>query len=510
MTGGYDAAFVAELSDSHTCPICHLGIKEPQLTLCGHHFCEGCLGPLVRDNKLSCPVCRTELTASQLFPNNALKRDILNLKINCDLHSEGCRWVGELVYREDHAKRCEYVTVSCPKRCGVQILRKDVEKHQTHQCILRVVACPDCLQTVTFTELTHHQEVVCLYVKEPCPKQCGELVMRQDIDLHKLSCPCEIVQCSNECGANDVQRKNLKAHLGQHCERRITRCNHCKEVMEHWELSTHLKSCGKCPVPCMHKCGTKVLRYEMRHHVGRDGSCPSSPLECDFSTSGCTFIGKREQLNRHLQENNLKHLRLVTNLVHRHEVRFQSVERQLRSTRATLTRRESELDYMKAEIATKLPALELPHLHEFVYLWKIDHWSKKFQDAVEGAVTRLTSGSLYSDHPGYRFFFGIFPNGAISHQGSHVSIFPYLETGEYDQELVWPVCASFEVTLIDQQPKGKDKYLLFNKECRAGASYLGGVTDLISHTDLGTRLFINNDRVLLKLCVKFGRQCTVC
>jgi hypothetical protein len=248
----------------------------------------------------------------------------------------------------------------------------------------------------------------------------------------------------------------------------------------------------------------------MRDHVGRDGSCPNSPLECDFSTAGCAFIGKRVELNRHLQRDSSDHLKLVMNFVHKHEKRLWSVEGRLRSTMAALTRTESELNYMKGEIAMKLPALKLLHLHEFVYLWKINNWSKKFKDAVKGTSTKLTSGSLYSDHPGYRFFFAVFPNGSMPYQGSHVSIFPYLETGEYDQELVWPIMATFEITLIDQQAKGEHRFSLFSKECRAGASYLGGLTAFISHAQLGERLFIKNDTILLKFCVKFGQQCTVC
>ena len=83
--GGFDVMFVAGLSEKFTCPICHLALREPQLTKCGHHFCESCLEEsLAMSLAPSCPVCREELESSKIFPNNALKREILDMKIKCN------------------------------------------------------------------------------------------------------------------------------------------------------------------------------------------------------------------------------------------------------------------------------------------------------------------------------------------------------------------------------------------------------------------------------------------
>ena len=77
---GYDAQFV-DLPDHLTCPICCTGLKAPQLTHCGHRFCKPCLEVVRRkDRSLACPVCREELTSNQVYPDNACKRDVLNLQ----------------------------------------------------------------------------------------------------------------------------------------------------------------------------------------------------------------------------------------------------------------------------------------------------------------------------------------------------------------------------------------------------------------------------------------------
>ena len=41
--GGYDDEFVNEVEHELQCAICHLPLKEPTLTKCGHRFCKQCL-----------------------------------------------------------------------------------------------------------------------------------------------------------------------------------------------------------------------------------------------------------------------------------------------------------------------------------------------------------------------------------------------------------------------------------------------------------------------------------
>ena len=43
LPSGYDEDFVNAVEDEITCLICHLPLKEPVLTRCGHRFCKECV-----------------------------------------------------------------------------------------------------------------------------------------------------------------------------------------------------------------------------------------------------------------------------------------------------------------------------------------------------------------------------------------------------------------------------------------------------------------------------------
>ena len=43
LPSGYDEEFVCKVEDDCICLICHLPLKEPVQTRCGHRFCRACL-----------------------------------------------------------------------------------------------------------------------------------------------------------------------------------------------------------------------------------------------------------------------------------------------------------------------------------------------------------------------------------------------------------------------------------------------------------------------------------
>ena len=81
--------FVEKVSDDLMCPICHMLLREPQQTHCGHEFCRECVRPLVRYGKLTCPICRAESRPRQVFEDKRLEREIMGLKISCDQSGNG-------------------------------------------------------------------------------------------------------------------------------------------------------------------------------------------------------------------------------------------------------------------------------------------------------------------------------------------------------------------------------------------------------------------------------------
>ena len=44
----------------------------------------------------------------------------------------------------------------------------------------------------------------------------------------------------------------------------------------------------------------------------------------------------------------------------------------------------------------------------------------------------------------------VYPNGVVKGEGSHMSVFLHVMKGPYDNQLSWPLVASFEIYLLNQ------------------------------------------------------------
>ncbi|XP_062518477.1 TNF receptor-associated factor 6-like [Corticium candelabrum] len=217
--------FVEPLNERFTCPICHLAFREPVLTRCGHHFCSSCLTSCLQQSA-SCPVCRTELEASNTFPNNALKREVLDLNIKCCLHEKGCAWTGELRDGEMHDRDCQYVDVVCVTGCKQLLTRKDMKDHTAHHCPQGMATCKHCNRNMKRVKLEVHYRrcdkypVVCTY-------KCGMMVQRCQMEDHisnQGTCPKRLFNCDfedsgcqfrgNRCDIIKHIESNVVLHLG--------------------------------------------------------------------------------------------------------------------------------------------------------------------------------------------------------------------------------------------------------------------------------------------------------
>ncbi|XP_062508648.1 TNF receptor-associated factor 3-like [Corticium candelabrum] len=202
---GFHAVFVETVADRYLCPICFLVLREPKLTDCGHHFCTNCFADLPLEPAVparvecytSCPSCRARLTKSEIFPNNALKREILDLMIKCDRREKGCEWVGELRNRETHEKECEYVEETCENKCGIMVIRKEMKNHKERLCGRRVTSCDYCSARMEWMDLAAHH-LTCLLYPVGCVYSCGQTLARGQMEDHtgrQGNCPNSILSC---------------------------------------------------------------------------------------------------------------------------------------------------------------------------------------------------------------------------------------------------------------------------------------------------------------------------
>ena len=134
----------------------------------------------------------------------------------------------------------------------------------------------------------------------------------------------------------------MKNHMKKTCVNRKVECLYCNTTVIFKFPNHHHRNCKMFPVPCKF-CNQQVVRREMNEHVSKDGTCPNSPLECEFIEAGCQFIGNKNELKLHLQNEVVCHLSLMTRHQSYTKLLLATTKSLLSSTRACLDRRECEL-----------------------------------------------------------------------------------------------------------------------------------------------------------------------
>ncbi|XP_065674876.1 TNF receptor-associated factor 5-like isoform X1 [Hydra vulgaris] len=196
--GGYNAHFLQELLDEYECPVCQMVLREPILTVCGHRLCLSCSEEMRKRNNgvLVCPLDNTILKPGQTFPDKAIERAILQLKVKCNNFLKKCQWTGELKAINNHLGSCEYQEVKCPNgQCSTSLLRKELTDHIKINCIYRFINCQHCNQKILFCEKQNHMET-CRCLPLYCVNQCGMVILRKEMSSHITdSCASTIVPC---------------------------------------------------------------------------------------------------------------------------------------------------------------------------------------------------------------------------------------------------------------------------------------------------------------------------
>ena len=267
-SGGYEYDFLDTIPPKYNCNICLKVLRDAQLTVCcGQHYCDTCLkewlNSKTQEGKNTCPHCREE--NFQSFPNKEKIREINEFKIRCTHKVKGCKWVGELGGLKHHLESdngCDYVMVKCSnhvasttfwgsirsnRSCGEGMERRHLTHHQKNECLYRQYKCQYCGYIDTYDAIAgsgrirnrgskigygrnHYSQ--CDEYPLDCPNECGaENIKRKDMKIHRENCPLEPLNCPFQhvgCSAGKILRKDMDSH--------------CKENMQtHLLLSAPVK-----------------------------------------------------------------------------------------------------------------------------------------------------------------------------------------------------------------------------------------------------------------------------
>ena len=146
--------------------------------------------------------------------------------------------------------------------------------------------------------------------------------------------------------------------------------------------------------------------------------------------------------------------------------------------------------------------------YDGVYLWKIDQYSRRFQEAVSGKTLSIYSPPFYVGRFGYKVCARLYLNGDGMGKGTHVSVFFVIMRGEYDALLPWPFTQKVHFKLLDQD-RIRDAYDAFRPDPQSSSfkrptsdtNIASGCPTFLSHRELRQGGYVRNDTLFLKITV---------
>ena len=243
-------------------------------------------------------------------PNVPVRNTINLLKCSCPLSERGCTWIGILKECENHLDTCGYVGDECKLGCGEVLHRNQLNVHKD-SCPCREVKCEHCFMKFKFRDMPKHLRE-CPKMKVSCELNCGMVMLREDVTQHlKQDCGMMVETCTLGCDVK-MTRDELKIHVTETCEQRFILCEHCKKDFKFCDMTNHLDKCPKMKVSCELKCGVVMCREDVTHHLETD--CVEKEVECPFVKYKCEVTSiKRKHLSQHLEEKRTEHLELKLN-----------------------------------------------------------------------------------------------------------------------------------------------------------------------------------------------------
>ena len=267
-------------------------------------------------------------------------------------------------------------------------------------------------------------------------------------DSDKLSgCLFERVSC-RYCEAI-LQRQDIKEHETKECPKRPFLCVHCNEYEASFEDVTH-KHIPVCPaqiVECPNKCGAKIERKCVENHSLND--CPLYEIDCTFLYAGCKVKLLRKDMPAHIADNLANHMSLQQETMLKEldglkvELREQKTEHsqlteQLRRSNIRIELLEKAVGNFRSEQLATRTHFRLTPIRFFV----TDFSSKRINRKV------WNSPPFYTHPQGYKLCLDIHTNGTDDGEGTHISVYIYLMSGEFDNQLKWPFRERVTIQLL--------------------------------------------------------------
>ncbi|XP_005803805.1 TNF receptor-associated factor 2 isoform X1 [Xiphophorus maculatus] len=429
------------MENKYKCQQCLQVLRKPVQAQCGHRFCVHCFKLLTSAGPKPCEACRQEeiyeepmsiLNSNEAFPDNAAGREIASLPARC--LNQGCSWTGSIKeYEAQHEGRCEYERVQC-EACQASILLKDKDRHNERECEARTLNCKYCKVTFNFKDIKAHDEI-CLKFPLQC-KDCGKKkIPREKFSDHIKSC----VKSKSACPFSEVGCKTVieNGKLSDH---------------EHSSTMEHLRLLLPMVLTMTHPRSEALGSGELQEDSGL--GLYRAPEEGDGAAAAAQPVDLEKKvialenivcvLNREVERSSLT----LEAFAHQHRLdqeKIENLSNRVRQLERTVTMRDLQLS------ETEQLVRELQNCtYDGIFVWKINDFSRRRQDAVAGRTPAMFSPAFYSSKYGYKMCLRLYLNGDGTGRGTHLSLFFVVMKGKCDALLKWPFSQKVTLMLLDQ------------------------------------------------------------
>lgn len=514
------------------CGYCKLILRDPMQNACGHRFCRGCMEIIQSlPSPVICQSCREEgmpedesiLKADEMFDDKAARREMRKLPIKCI--SPGCSWKGQFNDFIEHDENCEKKMVQC-QMCHVHVSKAKMTNHMTKSCPKRNVPCQYCKEMIVYDNTENHNKTCPMYTIK-C-EGCGEKIARKDIMEHQektctnriLTCPvpsCKVKLPSNQFIAH-FSKETLKlehiAYLLERIQSLDVELNALTLRHEHSAVGTVVP--GSLSVP-------DIVAAEIGSADPVGGGTDTEGSRGDGAQADSSFQNEeRQKLKLHEDLMSVLHseiLRCITKGealgrgMEKEEKRVRDLYGQVENLLARMTDLEKRYIAKEQQQAnTRLECGELSSEGNGIFMWRLPSFSDHRRKACNNTQLSVSSPYFFSEPSGYKMKLTLYPDGHGASKGKDLSLFLELESGPYDDLLLWPFNGKLCFMLIDQ----KDFARHHVKTCLspdgvastaqgppASESLSLGLDDFIHREELAKRLnsFIIRDKIFIKVSV---------
>ena len=246
------------------CPMCEHIFWNPQTCSnsdCGRTLCEPCLKRAVEERE----TCEDCLQATKYEPNPFFVKLFKNLTLKCQNHPKCSK---KLAYKDLPYHICRHDQMKCPisPECKWQGDREELVEH-IPQCPKEIVTCKN--EGCGHKHQRENQEehtMKCMFQTIQCPKLCGFEGRRGQLDEHlSIQCPLVQLECGyiyRGCEYNPVRRDYEGHMLGCLYQPKVVGCGHEVNLGDE---KGHCEVCNEFPMPC-DQCGYMFTRGRLLGH----------------------------------------------------------------------------------------------------------------------------------------------------------------------------------------------------------------------------------------------------